>query len=113
MTPVRVVKGKRRRRRSERAQFRNTLRSCAHQFIGGFESHAGRMFVEAMTNEARANGRPLGGGPCRLSPNVITEIKRMADDVRAWCNRVPVEWPIKPVSEKKTSAAQAIQVVGK
>jgi len=60
VTPVRVVKGKRRRRRSERAQFRNTLRSCAHQFIGGFESKAGRMFVEAMRNEARKTGGHSG-----------------------------------------------------
>lgn len=59
MNSVRIVRGKRRRRRSERAQFRNVLRSCAHDFIGGFESPSGRLFVEAMVSLARKRGMPI------------------------------------------------------
>lgn len=89
--PVRIVRGKRRRRRSERAQFRNKLRSSAKSFIGGFESKAGRMFVDAMTAEARANGRPLGGGPYRLPPKVEAEMMRLADQVRPYFEQSEAE----------------------
>mgnify|MGYP001574903182 CR=1 FL=1 len=81
MSRVRIVRGKRRRRRSERAQFRDTLRSSAKSFIGGFESPSGKRFVEAMTDEARRNGRPLGGAH-PLSAEVIAELRRLGENAR-------------------------------